>query len=305
MNYTTGSNNLNSWFVTGFSDAESSFNLNINKNPKLHIGWSIKLVYSVHLHCKDADVLYLLQRYFGFGNVSIQGDSVIFQVSKLSDLECIIDHFDKYPLKSKKYADYLLFKQAFAIVKDKLHTTEVGLHKLLSIRASLNKGLSDRLKTDFPDVTPILKPEVAKVKLNFDNVDDKFWVAGFISGEGCFFVKTSKSKTHKLGVSVALAFIVTQNLRDFHLLEELINFFGCGTVTVTESSSVGTFNVRNLSYIINNIIPFFDEYSILGVKHKDYEDFKEASLLIKEKKHLTQEGLDKIILIKSGMNFKR
>lgn len=305
MNYTTGSNSLNPWFITGFSDAESSFILNINKQPKLTLGWSIKLVYSIHLHAKDADILYLLQRYFGFGNVSIYDDKVIYQVSRLSDLECIISHFDKYPLKSQKYADYLLFKQAFAIVKDKLHTTEVGLKKLLSIRASLNKGLSERLKKDFMDITSALRPEVPRISLNFNNVDDKFWVVGFVSGEGCFFVKTSKSKTHKLGVSVALAFLVSQNLRDYHLLEELQNFFGCGTLTITESSNIGTFNVRNTSYVLDKIIPFFEEYPVLGVKHKDFEDFKEASLLIKSKLHLTQEGLDKIILIKSRMNFKR
>jgi hypothetical protein len=57
--------------------------------------------------------------------------------------------------------------------------------------------------------------------------------------------------------------------------------------------------------IVNNIIPFFKEYPILGAKAKDFEDFKEASLIVKSKGHLTKEGLDKIILIKSRMNFKR
>lgn len=186
-----------------------------------------------------------------------------------------------------------------------MHTTENGLQKLLSIRASLNKGLSERLKTDFSNIIPALRPEVPRVSLNFENVEDKFWVLGFVSGEGCFFVKTSKSKTHKLGVSVALAFLVSQNLRDYSLLEELKKFFSCGTLTITESSEVGTFNVRSVSDVLDKIIPFFEEYHILGEKHKDFKDFKEASLLIKSKLHLTQEGLDKIILIKSRMNFKR
>ena len=262
-------------------------------------------MFSIHLHSKDADILYSLQGYFGFGNVSIYDDKVIYQVSRLRDLECIITHFDNYPLKSKKYVDYLLFKQAFIIVKDKLHITENGLQKLLSIRASINKGLSERLKTYFGYITPILRPEVPKVNLNFENVKDKFWVAGFISGEGCFFVKTSKSKTHKLGVSVALAFLISQNLRDCLLLEELKNFFNCGTLTITESSNIGTYNVRGISDVLEKIIPFFEEYKILGVKYRDFEDFKEASLLIKSKLHLTREGLDQIILIKSRMNFKR
>jgi hypothetical protein len=57
--------------------------------------------------------------------------------------------------------------------------------------------------------------------------------------------------------------------------------------------------------MFEKVIPFFEEYPILGVKAKDFEDLKEASILIKSKAHLTQEGLDKILLIKSRMNTQR
>lgn len=63
--------------------------------------------------------------------------------------------------------------------------------------------------------------------------------------------------------------------------------------------------MSNFNNIIDKVIPFFEEYPILGVKAKDFEDFKEASILIKSKAHLTKVGLDKILLIKSRMNFKR
>jgi hypothetical protein len=126
-----------------------------------------------------------------------------------------------------------------------------------------------------------------------------------VSGEGCFFIKVGKSNTHRLGYSVALNFLVVQNIRDTYLLENFIQFFGCGSYTIAEKSSVGTFGVKSFTDITEKIIPFFDEYPILGTKLKDYEDFKEASLLIKSKLHLTKEGLEKIILIKSRMNFKR
>jgi hypothetical protein len=63
--------------------------------------------------------------------------------------------------------------------------------------------------------------------------------------------------------------------------------------------------VRNFSQITEIILPFLDKYPILGTKVKDFEDFKKASALMESKAHLTKEGLDKIISIKSGMNFKR
>ena len=35
------------------------------------------------------------------------------------------------------------------------------------------------------------------------------------------------------------------------------------------------------------IIPFFNNYSILGVKSKDLEDFNSVAFIMKEKGHLT------------------
>jgi hypothetical protein len=74
-----------------------------------------------------------------------------------------------------------------------------------------------------------------------------------------------------------------------------------------EKSGIVNFSVRNLSGITDKIIPFFEEYNIQGIKAKDFNVFKEASILMKSKQHLTKEGLlrYKILLIKSRMNFNR
>ena len=82
-------------------------------------------------------------------------------------------------------------------------------------------------------------------------------------------------------MSVTLNFFVVQNIRDAYLLESFVQFFGCGSFSIVEKSGVGTFAVRKFSHIIDTIIPFFEQYPILGTKVKDFEDFKEASLLIK------------------------
>ena len=120
---------------------------------------------------KDLDSLYLIQRFFGIGNVTVHGDSAMYQVVKLSDLACIIEHFNNYPLKTQKHADYLLFKKAFNVVSNKQHLTEIGLYKFLSIRASINKGLPERLQVAFPNVIPELRSEVIKAKLDPNNLD--------------------------------------------------------------------------------------------------------------------------------------
>lgn len=63
--------------------------------------------------------------------------------------------------------------------------------------------------------------------------------------------------------------------------------------------------MTNLSDLNNIIIPFFDEYKIIGVKSQDYQDFKQVAELMKAKAHLTSEGLDVIRKIKAGMNKAR
>ena len=50
-----------------------------------------------------------------------------------------------------------MFKQVIAIMKNKEHHTIEGLIKIVSIRASMNWGLSKILHTNFPDVVPVVR----------------------------------------------------------------------------------------------------------------------------------------------------
>ena len=79
------------------------------------------------------------------GTILAQGkNSVQYRVSSLKDLnEKIIPHFDKYPLLTKKKADFILFKQIINLINLKEHLTLEGLQKILSIKGSLNLGLSN------------------------------------------------------------------------------------------------------------------------------------------------------------------
>lgn len=57
-------------------------------------------------------------------------------------MNVIIPHFDKYPLLTKKRADFILFKSIVKLILNKEHLTTEGLNKIISIRASMNYGLS-------------------------------------------------------------------------------------------------------------------------------------------------------------------
>jgi hypothetical protein len=116
----------------------------------------------------------------------------MFQVIRLSDLARVIEHFNNYPLKTQKYADFLLFKRAFDLVNNKEHLTEAGLRKLISIRASINKGLPERLEAAFPNITPVPRPQVPKATLESNTPEVKHWMAGFVSASLIWHITTVK-----------------------------------------------------------------------------------------------------------------
>lgn len=109
---------------------------------------------------KDIAILEKIQSTFGVGKIHKQGkDAVQYRVESIKELQTIIDHFDKYSLISAKIADYLLFKEAFNIIKLQEHVTVEGLNKLVGIKASLNLGLPLNLKEAFPNVVSFNRSE--------------------------------------------------------------------------------------------------------------------------------------------------
>lgn len=156
--YSTDSKSkLDPWFVTGFSDAEGSFGLYIYKNSDFKTGWRAYLIYSISLHEKDKDLLNQIQNFFGFGGIHKHGkESLKYRVNSLNDLQIVIDHFDKYPLQTKKLNDYKLFKLAFSLFKNKENLSIDGIEKLIAIKSSMNKGLNPQLNLAFP---PLIRQE--------------------------------------------------------------------------------------------------------------------------------------------------
>jgi len=49
-------------------------------------------------------------------------------------------------------------------------------------------------------------------------------------------------------------------------------------------------------------VPFFKQYPLRGSKSLDYLDFCKGVVLMKNKDHLTEAGLEEMRLIKTGMN---
>jgi hypothetical protein len=295
-------NNLpHPWFVTGLTDAEGTFVLGFTKNNDYRMGYQITAIYKIALHKKDLDLLYSIKNFFGIGKITKHGEnSIQYLVRSLADLEIILSHFDKYPLLSEKWGDYKLFRDGVELIKTKAHLNKEGFNKILSIRASLNKGLSDELALSFPYIEAVKKPLVQKT----DNMNP-YWIAGLASGDGCFYVSLRNSIRTKSGKSVVLKFHIVQHSRDTELMKSLISYLNCGRIELTLKQSAVYFVVTNLKDILEKIIPLFDKCNIKGIKQSDYEEFRRVAMLLQDKEHLSEAGLSKINSIKSNMNLNR
>jgi hypothetical protein len=115
------------------------------------------------LHTKDLNLLYLLQQYMGgIGSIHLakKRDIVNYSIDSIEDLNKLIIHLEKYPLLTQKAADFLLFKQASKLVNNKAHLTVEGLNQIINIKASMNLGLSDMLKLEFPGYSAVQRPVI-------------------------------------------------------------------------------------------------------------------------------------------------
>lgn len=289
---------INPHYLTGFIDAEGCFNVSILKNSELVTGWQINPTFQISLHTKDKVLLELIQRSLGVGSIYKHGDnSLYYRIFGLNNLSVIIKHLDSYPLLTEKQADYTLFKQVIELMRRGEHLTTDGVLKIINLKASLNWGLSDKLKEEWINVTPAIRPSVLP-----STIKDKEWLIGFVEGEGSFQIVVQKSKDKTW---VSLRFTITQHIRDNILMENMVKYLGCGRYYPTATRKEVSFIVSNQKEIFNVIIPLFHKYPLLGSKQQDFLDFVKVAELLKSKAHLTKEGLELVNIIKNNLTSRR
>lgn len=295
---------LSPYWVTGFADAESSFSLKLSKKSTSRSGWHVIPEFRIELHSRDILLLRKIHSYFGVGFISehLSLNKVVYSVQSYRDIaSVIIPHFYQYPLVTQKKADYLLFKQAINLLNLNVQSDIEGIRSIISIKASMNWGLSEKLRFQFPTVISVPRPVVS-----FESIADPNWLAGFVDGEGCFYVNTKKAKAYLTGFQVIMTFSITQHVRDELLFNKFLDYLGCGKIEkVSTRPNEVRFVVYKFSDILNKIIPFFQNYPLQGIKLQDFHDFCKIANIMEKKDHLTLEGLKKIKSLKSGMNTGR
>ena len=95
------------------------------------------------MHKKDLLILEDIKKTLQVGKIRKSGENCVqYVVESIKELVVIVNHFDNYPLVTAKVSDFLLFKQCFEMIKNGEHLTVEGLLKIVSLKSSLNWGIS-------------------------------------------------------------------------------------------------------------------------------------------------------------------
>jgi hypothetical protein len=155
---------------------------------------------------------------------------------------------------------------------------------------------------------------VPSAKMVPDNQQERLitigWTVGYVDGEGCFSVSFIKNATTKSGWQIFPEFVVTQGERSKASLEKLQHFFGCGKIFVNRRKdnhreNIYRYCVRNQEELREKIVPFFLQYQLQTAKKEDFQRFVIILQLMKEKKHLSLQGMKRIAELVQKMNHKK
>ncbi len=138
-----------------------------------------------------------------------------------------------------------------------------------------------------------------------------YFIAGYVSGEGSFYISAPKSSAGQLQCGFSLK--VRDDDRE---LVEMVRLAldQAGRIYLIEAKryqyewdgvkrqDAVTLMIRRLSELVNTVIPFFDRYPLRGKKRANYDLWKQAVMMMWNDEHRTREGMAALLEIRAQMN---
>ena len=128
-------------YISGYVDGEGCFTVSISPQAKLLVGWELRPSFSVSQNGDRAEVLHVIQAYFGCGSIrpDRSDQTLKWETRRLDDLvEKVIPHFERYPLMSGKHLDFELFASVCRLAVDGAHRSREGLIKIVDLVRGMN-----------------------------------------------------------------------------------------------------------------------------------------------------------------------
>jgi len=127
---------------------------------------------------------------------------------------------------------------------------------------------------------------------------DPHYIVGFVDGEGCFSITINKNDNRL--PEVRLIFEIELREDDEAILQQVKTVLDCGNIYRLTYKRYDNwrphvkYKVSNFTDIVGKIIPFFQRYPLQAKKHWQFEKFCLVAEMMRNKEHLTQEGVAQI-----------
>ncbi len=244
--------NFLEWFV-GFTDAEGNFNIKITGLSE-NTFKNAQFTFQIGLHKDDEAVLNYIMNTLKCGHISKSKDRINYFVNdKNSLLHVILPIFEFVNLNSSKYHPFVIFKKAVTLVKDKSHLSDIGKLEIIKCKKEMNNMSGKWIPSSIN----------SKIKIT------KFWLAGFIDGDGSFstnkFVPRFKLENH---------------IKELELYNKIKEFLSLGNLILTSqridrvnSSPTVVLEVNRIKELIEVLIPLMYDNDTIILKSLKCKDF--------------------------------
>jgi len=175
------------------------------------------------------------------------------------------------------------------VITNKIALTKISylIHNKLKITSKIERLNSLILKLNI-DLPPSIR--------NNENLLDNHYLSGLIDSDGCFTIRII-NRSSRGREEVRLYLRIELNIKDKVIIDELKTTLG-GSISIrkhinklSESYSYGYNSVSFTNML--KILKYLDKYS-LNSKYLEYTYIRKAYLIIQDKKHLTEEGINKL-----------
>lgn len=267
-------------WLSGFCDGEASFNLNMGAKQ-------VSSQFTLKLRADEVPILEEIRSFWrGIGSLTVQktrsghlNPMAVYQVAGINDLPTVVEHFERFPLRSRKARDFVHWRagvnlHAYVAQQDfRRRGYNQGVfpkwtrYTLDAYEAHAKRLHADRVFREDPLPLPNLH--------TFDEAW-KHWLAGFIAGEGCLLLDK------RMGVPRARLQIKLR-VDDLPLLVRVQSFFGGGSLCRAEScrsKPCSVYQVASRSILHERVVPFLQAYRLRARKEAEISIWTEGALLI-------------------------
>ena len=243
--------NFLEWFA-GFTDAEGNFYIKITGLTE-NTFKNVQFTFQIGLHKDDEPVLNYIMNTLKCGHISKSKDRINYFVNdKNSLLHVILPIFDSVNLNSSKYHHFVIFKKAVTLVKDKNHLSDKGKLEIIKYKKEMNDMSGKWIPSSIN----------SKIKIT------KFWLAGFIDGDGSFstnkFVPRFKLENH---------------IKELELFNKIREFLNLGNILTSQridrvnSNPTIVLEVNRIKELKEVLIPLMYDNDTILLKSLKSNDF--------------------------------